>query len=547
MFNLFLHEVSKVKNMNKIRIVLTLFTILLNLNLNGQNSLNEKSLELQKILDKVVDNKKIFGTSFCVKYKDQVWCCSAGNMDSNQQYFIASTTKLFVTAITLHLVSKGKLSLDDKISNYLDESILNGLHVFKEVDYSRQITIRNLLAHTSGLPDYFQNKGPNGKSLENEIMLGEDQFWTFEQAINRSKAMKPLFAPNTKGKAHYSDANFQLLGKIISTITQKSFPENCKELIIQPLNLTKTYMFVDVKDTLPKSLYYKENQLIIPKAMTSFGADGGVVSNSQEMLIFIEAFFNGKFFPKEYIADLQVWNKIFPPLQSGIGIHLFRLPKVFGMPELIGHSGLSGALAYYDPKDEIYIAGTVNQIAYPSTSFTVATKLIQTALLEPKKEKFKTVSAVGLGANYSTIYNNNGQSKVGLSLGLYKEYKVFKHISLTAELQYNQKGERSNDALSNIKLHYFDTPLMVRFNFLDDKLGLSTGISTNLLLGSNKEKNTFQRFDNSIPFAINYAMNDFLQLSLKYNIGLNDIAKNGYLNQGFHNRWFSVSILLVKP
>jgi D-alanyl-D-alanine carboxypeptidase len=65
--------------------------------------------------------------------------------------------------------------------------------------------------------------------LENEITSGNDQFWTFEQAIERTKKMKPLFAPGTKKKANYSDANFQLLGKIIEIITGKSYSENCKE------------------------------------------------------------------------------------------------------------------------------------------------------------------------------------------------------------------------------------------------------------------------------------------------------------------------------
>jgi D-alanyl-D-alanine carboxypeptidase len=135
--------------------------------------------------------------------------------------------------------------------------------------------------------------------LENEITGGNDQFWTFEQAIERTKKMKHLFVPGTKGKANYSDANFQLLGKIIENITHKSYSENCKEFITQPLGLTKTYLYQDSTDKTPKTLYYKNNELNIPKAMTSFGADGGIVSTSTDMLIFIEAFFTGKLFPLE--------------------------------------------------------------------------------------------------------------------------------------------------------------------------------------------------------------------------------------------------------
>ena len=115
--------------------------------------------------------------------------------------------------------------------------------------------------------------------------------------------------------------------------------------------------------------------------MTSFGPDGGLVSTSANMLIFIEAFFTGKLFPKEYINDLQEWNKIFFPMKSGIGIHLFKLPWFFNptgaVPNFFGHSGLSGALAFYSPKENIFVVGTVNQVAYPDISFKIMINLTQ--------------------------------------------------------------------------------------------------------------------------------------------------------------------------
>jgi CubicO group peptidase (beta-lactamase class C family) len=171
------------------------------------------------------------------------------------------------------------------------------------------------------------------------------------------------------------------LGKIIEIITNKSYAENCNELIIKPLGLTKTYLYQDSTDNGPKSIYYKTNILNIPKAMTSFGADGGMVSRSADILIFIEAFFTGKLFPSSYLNEMQEWNKIFFPMRSGVGIHLFKLPWIFNptgaVPFFIGHSGLSGALAYYSPKENIFVAGTVNQVAQPDISFKTMIKLTQ--------------------------------------------------------------------------------------------------------------------------------------------------------------------------
>lgn len=340
-----------------------------------------KETRLQAVLAKTVDNKKVFGGAFAIKYKGEIWHGNAGNFNAHQPYFIASTTKLITTAIVLKLVSAGALSLDDTISRYFDDALIAGICVFKGRDLSHEITIKQLLAHTSGIPDYFLGKGAYGRSLEDELTRAGDLSWSFEQAIERAKTMKAPFAPGTKGKALYSDTNYQLLGRIIETITGRSYAANCETFVFRPLGLKSTYVYNDPSDSRPSPLYFKTNELLIPKAMASFGADGGVVSTNADMLIFIEAFFTGKLFPTALLASLDRWNKIFFPLQSGVGIQKFKLPWLLDpmntAPELIGHSGLSGAVAFYAPKENLYVVGSINQVAYPQKSFTTMIKLIQ--------------------------------------------------------------------------------------------------------------------------------------------------------------------------
>lgn len=335
---------------------------------------------LQSILNKTADNKKIFGTSFAIKKDAMRWSGASGNLSIGQPHFIASTTKLFTTALIMQLRAAGKLNIDDPIGKYFNPLLLFGLHRYKGKDYSSELSIRQLLAHTSGLPDYFMDKGPSGKNFMQELINGRDQLLGFDQIIKRTKHSAPLFAPGTHGKAHYSDTNFQLLGKIIEVITGYTYANQCDEQIIRPLSMKSTYLYSDESDTTPAQMFYKSRPLIIPRAMVSAGADGGMVSTSGDMLIFIEAFFSGQLFPKEYLAEMQVWNKIFFPFRSGIGLHLFKLPWLFNptgaVPAFIGHSGLSGALAYWSPKENIYVAGTVNQVAYPDRSFRTMIKLV---------------------------------------------------------------------------------------------------------------------------------------------------------------------------
>lgn len=335
---------------------------------------------LDKIVQKTVDRKSVFGTIVSVRSGTESWTGAAGDLQESQPYFIASTTKLFVTAVILRLRTENKLQLDDPIGGYLPASIMDRLHVYKGEDYSNQITIRHLLSQTSGLPDYFQDKSKGSKGLLEEITAGHDCSWTFEEAVEMSKKVKPLFKPGTKGKAHYSDTNYQLLGKIIEQVTGKDIATVFSDMIVLPLGLQHTYLYADSTDKIPATIYYKSMPLRIPKAMASFKADGGIVSTAEESMLFITAFFEGKLFPKAYLSELYSWNRIMFPLEYGVGLMRFKLPRIFSpfkaIPAFVGHSGLSGAFMYYIPEKQVFITGTVNQIHNPQKSYQLMIKIL---------------------------------------------------------------------------------------------------------------------------------------------------------------------------
>ncbi|MCE3006963.1 MAG: beta-lactamase family protein [Bacteroidetes bacterium] len=345
---------------------------------------SKKEALLQAVLDKATGAPHVFGTSFAIDHAGETWLGQSGNLNSNTSFFVASVTKLFTLAIILNLRFKGRLELEQKIQNILSADMLLNLHTMNGCNYVPEISIRNLLAHTSGIPDYFQGKMSTGYCLESELKKGNDQSWTREEAIERSKEMRQKFAPGKRKMAHYSDTNFQLLSAIIEEITGSSFEHSCQEIIFNPLELTQTYLYTDETDLTPIPFYYKSNILRIFKEMSSFGPDGGIVSTSKELLIFLRSFFNGELFPRSYIEELQQWNSIFFPIKSGVGLQKFQLPILFDpfrtMPYFIGHSGLSGALAFYSPKENLSITGTVNQIYNPSTSFRIMLRLTKILL-----------------------------------------------------------------------------------------------------------------------------------------------------------------------
>jgi D-alanyl-D-alanine carboxypeptidase len=340
--------------------------------------------KLQRILDGTVDGERVSGVTVCVVSAGERWTGAAGDLAVDRPYYIASTTKLYTTAIVVRLVEQGRLGLDDPLGGLLPDSLLAGLHVYKGVEYSRDITVRQLLSQTSGLPDYFSQAPKGGTSLEEELLAGHDRGWSAEEAVAMSRAIPPHFAPGTPGKAYYSDTNYQLLGRVIEHVTGRTYAQALDEQVLQPLGLNRTWLQGETPPEgahPPAALRYRKQDRVLPQAMASFGPDGGIVSTAEESMVFLRSFFGGGLFPTARLAELQHWNRIFTPFRYGTGLMRFEVPRLFSpfkrFPPLIGHSGLSGAFAFYSPEKGIFLTGTVNRVDTPSTSFKLMLKMIQ--------------------------------------------------------------------------------------------------------------------------------------------------------------------------
>jgi D-alanyl-D-alanine carboxypeptidase len=342
-----------------------------------------------QVTHQMLRNKSVFGAVLCVENGDSSISCvgGVGNMKAEDKYFIASVTKLYVTALMLMLRREEKLSFTDKIYKYFSEELIAGIHVLDGVDYSKEITIAHLLSNTSGLPDYFYYDKPKGEAAA-DLLLGNDEPWPLEKAIQRVKTLKPKFIPGRKGKVHYSDTNYQLLGGIIEQVTGKWLGDVLNEYIFQPLNLKETYAYHDVNDQSPVPFYYKSHTVHAPNYMASVTAEGGIVSTARETMLFLKAFFNGFFFPKELIGELkQNWNMIFFPGQFyfGLGIEKLWTPRLFSpfkpVKEVLGFWGQTGAFAFCNPENDLYFTGTINQASGfgHSSAYNAILKIIKSA------------------------------------------------------------------------------------------------------------------------------------------------------------------------
>lgn len=130
------------------------------------------------------------------------------------QFAIASVTKMYTASVVAMLVEQGELDLDDPISMYLDAGLVGQVHVFEGESDGEQLTIRHLLNHTSGFAGFSDSvdKDENGiPDMKDRVQAEPEKIWTTDEVLAFAiEASPPLFAPGTA--MGYSDLNYQLLG-----------------------------------------------------------------------------------------------------------------------------------------------------------------------------------------------------------------------------------------------------------------------------------------------------------------------------------------------
>ena len=155
--------------------------------------------------------------------------------DSGTRYSIGSISKQFTAAALLLLQEQGRLSLDDRVSKY-----------FPDLTRASEISLRQLLSHTSGYEDY----------APQDYLIPEWKQDTTPQAILNQWAKKPLdFDPGTKWE--YSNTNFVLAAAIFEKVSGRSLMEFLRERIFEPLSMQSAADCLPVRlaDPLPYTRY----------------------------------------------------------------------------------------------------------------------------------------------------------------------------------------------------------------------------------------------------------------------------------------------------
>lgn len=287
---------------------------------------------------------------------------------TSQPNHLASVGKLFTATIIGMLHDKGKLDFNDSISRYLDDELTNRLHLYKGRDYSRELTIRQLLMQTSGLNDVFY-------LLWEKIVADPSFAITPREAVMWGKEnLKPVAEP---GKKHfYTDTNYYLLGLITESITGKSFHEVVHEMIFEPLEMNNACMFgfsePKIRTESPlANLYIKDVNLTSLAGVHQIDyAGGSVTAPLDEFLLFMKALTLHQLVSSETLNRMvnDDINMGFPTIGFNYGYSVWK-PKAIPllMPATYycwGCVGVTGAFMFYHPRTEAFIIGTFNDFSY---------------------------------------------------------------------------------------------------------------------------------------------------------------------------------------
>ncbi|MFZ1947889.1 MAG: serine hydrolase domain-containing protein [bacterium] len=303
----------------------------------------------------------------------------------DDQFSIDSIAKMMTATIAMKLVEQGTLNLDDRVAECLPESLVDGLHVLEGQSFSHEITVRQLLNHTSGIVDDWACPGFL------DLVAGDpERRWSPEETIEYVKEnCPPRFRPGDGW--HYSDTGYNLLGLVLERVAEKPLHELYREMVLDPLGMEHTYRPAyepprpATPGRPPAERYLGDIECgLWTSVMTADWAGGGLVSTTEDLNAFLRAFVSGEVFADSLTkGEMLAWVESGPRNNYGLGVSRvlfdrFDDPSVRALGEVWGHTGSSHNFMYYWPQEDVTIIGTLNQMAVASDLYDTVASVLMT-------------------------------------------------------------------------------------------------------------------------------------------------------------------------
>ncbi|MEQ8471763.1 MAG: serine hydrolase domain-containing protein [Marinoscillum sp.] len=319
-----------------------------------ENSLQFDRQKLDKFLSLVEENDKGMGSLSIFQDGKEVYQKTIGHANKEKNikatpetvYRIGSISKTFTATLVMMLVEEGKLSLDQKLSDF-----------YPDIANAADITIEMMLRHRSGIFSLTD---------ESSYTLWMEKPITKEEQIAKISAYDSAFEPDSKSA--YSNSNYVLLTFIVEEVTNKSFTEVIQNRIFDPLDLSLASYGQPLKGDGSDALsYYRGTEwelasLTDPSVPRGAGA---INATPTELNLFLDALFNEKLVSQQSL-DMMM------EIKEGYGIGLIQVP--FYEKKAYGHTGgIDGfqSNAFYFPKEKVSIAYVANGIVMPRNDIMI--------------------------------------------------------------------------------------------------------------------------------------------------------------------------------
>jgi len=342
---------------------------------------------LKAILDRAVRTRSagIPGVALYVRMPGQrTWSGAAGKanlasgapMRAGDRFRAGSIAKTFVAAATLQLVEEGKFGLDDPLPAVLPAS---DIARFPEAG---GITVRMLLDHTSGLPEW------DDAAFDRGVAAHPHRRYTVDQLLDRAAAMPRTSAP---GEFNYTNTDYNVLGLVIEHATGKPWRTVVRERILAPLHLAHTSL--PEPGTIPRGRdiahgYQRMGAKVydftnVDSSMADAAGGNALLTSTKDLSRFLRAALSGRLFQHPETAAAM---RTFLPTPNdhgrigyGLGLERYMLP---GGVEVIGHMGTGAgyrAFMFHLPAQNIDLSMIITSTADPSPVLFPALKVLLAA------------------------------------------------------------------------------------------------------------------------------------------------------------------------
>lgn len=259
------------------------------------------------------------------------------------KYRIGSISKMFTSSLILKAAEEKKIKLNETLDKY-----------FPQIENSKKITIENLLNHRSGIHNF----------TNDSIYLSYNtRFKSQKEMIEIIAKGKSDFEPSSK--AAYSNSNYVLLSYILEKIYKKDYATILNNSIIKPLKLTNTSFGSKTNLSNNESYSYSFEDKWIIETETDMSIPmgaGALVSNPNDLTIFIQQLFAGKIITENSLALMKTIKD-----KYGIGMFEFPYDEKKGYGHTGGIDGFQSVLSYF-PEEKLAIALTSNGVQYANNN-----------------------------------------------------------------------------------------------------------------------------------------------------------------------------------